>query len=124
MCRRIDEHNNSKLGAKYTKTRRPVTLVGIWSFENRSLASKEEYRIKKLPKGEKIKLINNMKKDEEKAAIYDQYLRESDALQKENSKLKSENPINISDENQKKINANNLKIEGLVKKLEDLLRGV
>lgn len=101
-----------------------MTLVGIWSFENRSLASKEECRIKKLPKGEKIKLINNMKKDEEKAAIYDQYLRESDALQKENSKLKSENPINISAENQKKINANNLKIEGLVRKLEDLLRGV
>ncbi len=56
--RRIKEHNSSKLGAKYTKVRRPVKLVYSKEFENRSLASKEESRIKKLSRTEKIKLTS------------------------------------------------------------------
>ncbi len=55
--RRIKEHNNSKLGAKYTKIRRPVKLVYSQEFENRSEASKEESRIKKLSRQQKIKLF-------------------------------------------------------------------
>lgn len=55
--RRIWEHNNSEKGAKYTKARRPVKLVFSKKFKNRSLASKEEYRIKKLSREEKKKLI-------------------------------------------------------------------
>ena len=55
--RRINEHNSSKLGAKYTRTRRPVKLVYSKKFNNRSLASKAENRIKKLSRDEKIKLI-------------------------------------------------------------------
>lgn len=58
LDRRIKEHNNSKLGAKYTKVRRPVKLVFSKQFENRSEASKEESRIKKLSRTEKIKLLN------------------------------------------------------------------
>jgi putative endonuclease len=56
--RRILEHNNSKAGARYTSTRRPVELVYFQEFENRSLASKEEARIKKLSRKEKMELIN------------------------------------------------------------------
>lgn len=29
--RRIREHNNSKRGARYTRRRRPVTLLAVWS---------------------------------------------------------------------------------------------
>lgn len=57
LDRRISEHNNSKLGAKYTKIRRPVKLVYSASFINRSEASIEESRIKKLSKSEKRNLL-------------------------------------------------------------------
>lgn len=55
--RRIDEHNHSSKGAKYTKTRRPVNLVYQEEQENRSTASKREYQIKKLSRKDKLKLI-------------------------------------------------------------------
>ena len=57
LKRRVSEHNSSKLGAKYTSIRRPVLLVYSKKFKNRSLASKEEARIKKLTRGEKLELI-------------------------------------------------------------------
>jgi len=57
--RRLEEHNNTKLGAKYTSMRRPVRLVYSVSFENRSLACKEEYRIKQLSRDEKLELIGS-----------------------------------------------------------------
>lgn len=57
LDRRIKEHNNSKLGARYTKSRRPVKIVYSKKFRNRSSASKEENRIKKLAREEKIALI-------------------------------------------------------------------
>ena len=56
--RRIDEHNNSQKGAKYTKLRRPVTLVYTETAEDRSQASKREYAVKKLSRREKLELIN------------------------------------------------------------------
>lgn len=55
--RRIREHNNSKIGAKYTKFRRPVKLVYQKEFNNRSTALVEEARIKKLPRKEKLNLL-------------------------------------------------------------------
>lgn len=58
--RRIKEHNGKK-GAKYTKKRQPVTLAAFWEFNDRSLASKEEYRIKQLTKLKKLEMINNFK---------------------------------------------------------------
>lgn len=57
LKRRIKEHNTSKLGAKYTSARRPVKLVYSKKFTNRSKAQKEESRIKKLSRAEKLKLI-------------------------------------------------------------------
>ena len=55
--KRIDTHNKKK-GAKYTKTRTPVKLVYKQSFETKSLAAKEEWRIKQLTRNQKILLIN------------------------------------------------------------------
>jgi putative endonuclease len=57
--RRVCEHNDSKLGAKYTKARRPVKLVYSKKFRNRSTDSKAESKIKKLSREEKIEMINN-----------------------------------------------------------------
>ena len=54
--RRLLEHNSGK-GAKYTRMKRPVVLRALFEAENRSEASKEEYRIKKLSREEKLKLI-------------------------------------------------------------------
>lgn len=56
--RRIEEHNGSDKGAKYTRTRRPVTLVYSEAHQDRSSASKREYEIKKkMSRAEKLKLI-------------------------------------------------------------------
>ena len=55
--RRVDEHNNSAKGAKYTRARRPVSLVYSEILENRSDASKREYFIKKMSRKEKIILF-------------------------------------------------------------------
>lgn len=55
--RRILEHNYSFKAAKYTRSRRPVRLVYSKLAGDRSDASKEEYRIKKLKRIDKKKLI-------------------------------------------------------------------
>ncbi|MDP2720477.1 MAG: GIY-YIG nuclease family protein [bacterium] len=55
--RRVKEHDSSELGAKYTRGRKPVKLVFSKEFQNRSQASKEESRIKKLSREEKLELI-------------------------------------------------------------------
>ena len=56
--RRLDEHNHSDKGAKYTRARRPVTLVYSENFIDRSLASKREYEIKKkMSRAMKLDLI-------------------------------------------------------------------
>lgn len=55
--KRIDTHNKKK-GAKYTKTRTPVKLMYQQTFETKSLAAKEEWRIKQLTRIQKISLIN------------------------------------------------------------------
>ena len=57
--RRIREHNETKKGAKYTKSRRPVSLVYSALIGDRSSAQKEEYRIKKLSKIKKQELVDN-----------------------------------------------------------------
>jgi len=56
--RRLDEHNNSSKGAKYTRARRPVALVYSETYETRSEACKREYFIKhKMSREEKKALI-------------------------------------------------------------------
>ncbi len=55
--RRVEEHNTSEKGAKYTRVRRPVKLVYSKVFPDRSTAQKEEWRIKKMTKSQKEKLL-------------------------------------------------------------------
>lgn len=60
LVRRIEEHNSSEKGAKYTRARRPVQLMYSEEFPDRSLASKREYEIKKkMNRTKKLKLIDN-----------------------------------------------------------------
>lgn len=58
--------------------------------------------------------------NEEKAIIYDNCLRESDLLQRENSKLKSQYVGNIPQQIQEQIDRNNSRIAVLVNRLENL----
>ena len=55
--KRIKEHNSGTLGAKYTRSRRPVKLAYSRRFRSRAEALKEEARIKALPRKEKLALI-------------------------------------------------------------------
>lgn len=53
--KRIKAHNEGR-GAKYTKGRRPVILLKSFSCESKSEALKLEYKIKQLPRAEKLRL--------------------------------------------------------------------
>ena len=53
LDKRIKKHNDGK-GAKYTKTRRPVKLMKSFECIDKSDALKLEYKIKQLPKNEKL----------------------------------------------------------------------
>ncbi|MCP3890903.1 MAG: GIY-YIG nuclease family protein [Desulfobulbaceae bacterium] len=59
LCRRMNEHNFTTKGARYTRARRPVQLVYFESATSRSGASKREYLIKKLTPAAKKKLIQS-----------------------------------------------------------------
>lgn len=57
LARRLHEHNHSDKGAKYTRCRRPVSMVYYEKCVSRSDASKKEYALKNINKSEKEKLI-------------------------------------------------------------------
>jgi len=57
LTKRIEEHNTSPKGAKYTRNRRPVVLVYSEEHSDRSAASKREYVVKKMRRLEKLELI-------------------------------------------------------------------
>ena len=60
ISRRMKEHfNKEKRCAKYTLTHSAKKLEARWVAENKSLASKLEFNIKKLKKQEKENLIKN-----------------------------------------------------------------
>lgn len=56
--RRLIEHNSLKAGAKYTRGRRPVTLVYQEPALNKSAATKREIQLKKLTRQQKESLIH------------------------------------------------------------------
>ncbi len=62
LDRRVKAHNNKK-GAKYTKSRTPVTLVYHETFDTKQEAQKREYAIKQLSRQQKIQLINGSRQD-------------------------------------------------------------
>lgn len=57
--KRLKEHNGAKRGAHYTKIRRPAILKYSEKFDNLKDARAREAEIKNLKREEKIKLINN-----------------------------------------------------------------
>ena len=57
LARRFGEHAQGAKGAKYTSAHAPKKIVYQREFPNRSSASIEEARIKKLRREEKLKLI-------------------------------------------------------------------
>lgn len=57
--RRLDEHNgDDRIGARYTRARRPVVLVYSEQAESRSAAASREAAIKKLTRRQKLALCN------------------------------------------------------------------
>ena len=62
LKRRIDVHNGHiPGGAKYTRGRRPVTLVYAESFHQKQEAQRREYAIKRMTKTKKLRLIKGAK---------------------------------------------------------------
>ena len=58
--RRMKEHfSKNEKCAKYTFTHSAKKLEAVWETENKSLASKLEYAIKRLTKSKKEELIKN-----------------------------------------------------------------
>jgi len=56
LARRLKLHNSGR-GAAYTKTRRPVKLLGAWVYRNRQEALKAEFAFKQLQRSSKLKHI-------------------------------------------------------------------
>ena len=56
--RRLHEHNKTKRGAKYTRTRRPVQLVYAERFSLHGEALRAERRFKRLTRKQKQEVIN------------------------------------------------------------------
>lgn len=58
---RVEAHNAGK-GAKYTKTRRPVTLVYYEEFATKQEAMRREWAVKQLSRLQKLELITAYQK--------------------------------------------------------------
>lgn len=57
--RRLRQHRQSEgYGAKYTRSKKHLELVYICELGSRSLASRAEYRMKRLVKDEKEKIVS------------------------------------------------------------------
>jgi putative endonuclease len=60
--RRMHEHNTSPKGARYTRSRRPVTLVYSKRYRTRSTASRAEAAMKRMTRQEKIRMVRLSRK--------------------------------------------------------------
>lgn len=56
--KRLKAHNSGRNGAKYTKTKRPVSLVYYEGFFTKEEAMQREYQIKQFTRERKLELIN------------------------------------------------------------------
>ena len=54
--KRIATHNAGK-GGHYTRSHRPVSLMATWTFNSRAEALQAECEIKRLPRAQKLKLV-------------------------------------------------------------------
>jgi len=57
IANRLDAHNSASSGARYTKSRRPVSLKYQEEHPDRSSALKREYEVKQLTRVQKLSLI-------------------------------------------------------------------
>jgi putative endonuclease len=57
VARRVEEHNEGELGAKYTRAKRPVVLAYQEAHASRSIACKREAALKRLTRTQKLALI-------------------------------------------------------------------
>lgn len=59
LQRRLDEHNgDGRLGARYTRSRRPVALVHSEQATDRAAAARREAAIKRLSRPQKLALFS------------------------------------------------------------------
>jgi len=56
--RRLAEHQ-SGAGARYTRARLPVAVVGSWAYPDRSGASRAEAAFKKLRRADKLRYVEH-----------------------------------------------------------------
>ena len=56
VARRLASHQ-AGTGARYTRGRRPVTLVAHWAYPTKGEALRAEYALKRLPRTEKLRLV-------------------------------------------------------------------
>ncbi len=61
VVKRLEQHNKGA-GAKYTRSRFPVTLKYVEEFDSKQDALRREYAIKKLTRTKKLALIQAEKK--------------------------------------------------------------
>ena len=61
LKKRIEVHNSSKGGAKYTHGRQPVVLKYFEEFPDLSSVLKREYEIKRMNHYQKLKLVRSFK---------------------------------------------------------------
>jgi putative endonuclease len=54
---RREKQHNAGTGARYTRVRRPVKLIYVEEQTDRTAAMKRELAIKRMPRGQKKKLI-------------------------------------------------------------------
>lgn len=59
--KRLNQHNNSKQGAHYTKIRRPVKLVHHEIFSSLGESRKREAEIKRMTRSQKVALLKSLK---------------------------------------------------------------
>ncbi len=59
--RRLKEHNTGPRGARYTRARRPVSLVHTESYDSQSAALKAEYAFKRLSRRQKLARLSKDK---------------------------------------------------------------
>jgi putative endonuclease len=59
--KRVEAHNSGK-GAKYTRSRRPVTLVYFEEHETKEDAMRREWEIKQYSREKKLELVKKLDK--------------------------------------------------------------
>ena len=62
LARRLVQHNAGPRGARYTRSRRPVSLVYSATFRTLRRALQREYEIKTFSRAQKLALIKSAKK--------------------------------------------------------------